>query len=260
MYTRERETFQYGWFTGYPFSKGSARCELRTPDLLFPFAISNFMKILLFYGTSHRNRQVFARVTACNMKFEDFAWKYLSPVQDFNVFFIRLLVIGKRSRNTGNAFLGFYWKFSLLIEHTLTLEEGHASDMTVVDRMKRADEKSAIFLQVKSILAERLKARADNARELGGLIATRYPSFFLPLPTLSLSLCLSVCLSVSATFSLCTIREGNTVAAMFRYFFHFATSERCSFYGKWIWYCLEERVEIGADEGKWRFDEETYNA
>lgn len=194
MYTRERETFQYGWFTGYPFSKGSARCELRTPDLLFPFAISNFMKILLFYGTSHRNRQVFARVTACNMKFEDFAWKYLSPVQDFNVFFIRLLVIGKRSRNTGNAFLGFYWKFSLLIEHTLTLEEGHASDMTVVDRMKRADEKSAIFLQVKSILAERLKARADNAKELGGLIATRYPSFFLPLPTLSLSHSLSVCL------------------------------------------------------------------
>lgn len=69
------------------------------------------MKILLFYGTYHRNPQVFARVAASNMKI-------LSRVQDFNVFFIRSLVIGKRSRNTGNAFLASYWKVSLPIQRT----------------------------------------------------------------------------------------------------------------------------------------------
>lgn len=208
------------------------------------------MKILLFHGTCRRNRQAFARVAVNNVKFEYFAWKYhhASKTLTFSLSVCRLLANDPETPET--HLLGFYWKFSFLIEHALTLEEGHASDTRLSSTGWNGETRNQhTFLQVKSILAERLKARADNARELGGLIAIRYPSFFL-----------SLSLPLSATFPLCTIREWNTVAAMFRYFFHFATSKRCSFYGEWIWYCLEERAEIGADEGKRRFDKETYNA
>lgn len=106
---------------------------------------------------------------------------------------------------------------------------GNGEGRLLAEWMKPRDEKSAIFLPIKSIPAEPLKARADNARDLGGLIAT-HPSFSPPFLFLLLSRL------PPPVFPLSTVPQCNTVTVMFRCFFHFPAC-RWSFHRQWICYC-----------------------